>query len=101
MLRADGHNAGISSSAQPASTTLKKLPHFTIDLNADGVQLFQNSEKNECIPIMMVVHSVKESAFSDAPPIILKTQFPVIIGIAHGRGKPRKQILKSSNEIAS
>ncbi|KAK4009705.1 hypothetical protein OUZ56_018851 [Daphnia magna] len=58
LLRADGHNAGISSSAQPASTTPKKLPHFTIDLNADGVQLFQSSEKNKCIPIMMVVHSV-------------------------------------------
>ncbi|XP_045027910.1 uncharacterized protein LOC123471079 isoform X1 [Daphnia magna] len=63
LLRADGHNAGISSSAQPASTTPKKLPHFTIDLNADGVQLFQSSEKNKCIPIMMVVHSVKEQLF--------------------------------------
>lgn len=66
-----------------------KLPHFEIDISVDGVQIFDNSEQSECLPICMVVHSVCES--SDASviaPVVLKTRHPIVIGVAHCKHKP-------------
>jgi len=62
------------------------VPHFVIDMSSDGVQIFNNSENAECIPIMASVHSIAE--LPTAPPTLLKPRYPIIIGIAHGHTKP-------------
>lgn len=65
------------------------IPHFEADITADGVQLFNNSEKAECIPICIVVHSVSESSDrSSHKPIVLQMRSPIIVGVGHSKGKP-------------
>nr|CAH0112585.1 unnamed protein product [Daphnia galeata] len=65
------------------------VPHFEMDFTADGVQIFNNSDKAECIPICVVVHSVSESSNrSLCEPIVLKIRSPIIIGVAHCKEKP-------------
>lgn len=60
-----------------------------MDFTADGVQIFNNSDKAECIPICVVVHSVSESSNrSLCEPIVLKIRSPIIIGVAHCKEKP-------------
>jgi len=60
-----------------------------VDFTADGVQIFNNSDKAECIPICVVVHSVSESSNrSLCEPIVLKIRSPIIIGVAHCKEKP-------------
>ena len=62
----------------------RHVTHFEVDLSADGVEFFDNSEQSECIPLCMVVHSVSESAdLSKCKRILLKTRNPTIIGVAH------------------
>jgi hypothetical protein len=60
-----------------------------MDFTAEGVQIFNNSDKAECIPICVVVHSVSESSNrSLCEPIVLKIRSPIIIGVAHCKEKP-------------
>lgn len=67
----------------------RHVTHFEVDLSADGVQFFDNSEQSECIPICMIVHSVSESTdLSKCKRILLKVRKPVIIGVAHCKTKP-------------
>ena len=67
----------------------RHVTHFEVDLSADGVEFFDNSEQSECIPLCMVVHSVSESAdLSKCKRILLKTRNPTIIGVAHCKTKP-------------
>lgn len=65
-----------------------KLTNFVVDLSVDGVQLFNNSEQSECIPICMVVRSVSESHDPVSKPFLLTTRSPIIIGVAHCKEKP-------------
>ena len=67
---------------------LKNIPHFEMDVNIDGVELFNNSEQAELIPILAVVHSIKKSAHCKEKKQILKSSIPVLLGYYHGQGKP-------------
>jgi len=66
------------------SQNKKTKPHFEIDINIDGVQLFNNSEQAELIPILAVVHSVKKSAHGKERKHIFKSSVPILIGYYHG-----------------
>lgn len=77
--------------AAPDSEPLPQIPHFLIDLSSDGVQVFDNSEQSECIPIMVSVHGISTSPSDE--PFILKKRYPIVIGIAHGSTKPTAQSL--------
>ncbi len=75
---------------------LKNIPHFEMDVNIDGVELFNNSEQAELIPILAVVHSIKKSAHCKEKKQILKSSIPVLLGYYHGQGKPEiKKFLAS------
>jgi hypothetical protein len=65
-----------------------ELPHYFIVINIDGVIAFTNSEQAEIIPILGLVYSVKRSAFSEEPEIVLETRYPFVIGFFHGKEKP-------------
>lgn len=67
------------------------IPHFVIDLSSDGVQVFDNSEKSECVPIMAAIHGIGESPQAEVT--VLKTRYPIIVGIAHGKKKPTAKSL--------
>ena len=34
------------------------ISHFRIDMNADGVKLFNNTSKGEFIPLLATIHSI-------------------------------------------
>ena len=68
-----------------------QIPHFEIDLSMDGVQLFNNSEKSECIPICFLVHSLSK-CYGSSSLVHLKTRHPIIIGVFHGTGKPNVHV---------
>lgn len=75
--------------AEPETST--SIPHFLIDLSSDGVQVFQNSQQSECIPIMVTVHGICVSP--DSEPTVLRKRYPMIVGIAHGSTKPTAKSL--------
>ena len=79
---------GVSTAQPPIN---EQVPHFVIDVSSDGVQIFNNSENAECIPIMASVHSIAESP--TASPTLLTTRYPIIVGIAHGHTKPTAKSL--------
>lgn len=83
----------LSKTNDTVATTerMDQIPHFVVDLSSDGVQIFENSENAECIPIMASVHAICESP--DAEPTILTTRYPIIVGIAHGKTKPTAKSL--------
>lgn len=49
------------------------IPHYSINVNIDGVCVFKNSEQSEIIPILATVHSVAKSYGDDE--IILTLSF--------------------------
>lgn len=71
----------------------KSLPHFVIDMNLDGVQLFNNTETMEFIPILLLVHSIYKSFGSDEPQKEIEPSYPAIIGFFHGKHKPPPKLL--------
>ncbi len=75
--------------AKPETSII--IPHFLVDLSSDGVQVFQNSQQSEFIPIMVTVHGICESPNTE--PTILKKRYPIIVGIAHGSTKPTSNSL--------
>lgn len=76
-------------------TSLHRIPHYQIDLNIDGVQLFNNTETMEFIPILVVIHSIQEDFESEIPPRLLDPSYPIIVGYFHGKHKPpAKQLMK-------
>ena len=68
----------------------KKQLHYKICCNEDGVNIFNNSEQAEAIPILVYVHSISKSAAPEdvANEIILKTRLPFVVGYYHGKTKP-------------
>lgn len=88
-LRGENPSEGVSANNEASPT----LPHFVVDLSVDSVQLFNNSEQSECIPICMVVHSVSESPDPlVTKPLVLTTRSQIIIGVAHCKEKPAVQV---------
>lgn len=64
------------------------LVHFEIDLNIDGVQLFDNSEQSGIIPILAVIYSVNRSANSSEESVVIQLRHPFIISFFVGKSKP-------------
>lgn len=62
-------------------------------MNIDGVQLFNNTEKVEFIPLLFVVHSVYKHFGSPDPPRRIDPSYPAIIGFFHGKHKPPPKLL--------
>lgn len=70
-----------------ASNGNTSLPHYSINVNIDGVCVFNNSEQAEIIPILAAVHSVSKSYEHDEE-FLLPTCYPFIVGVFHGKTKP-------------
>lgn len=71
------------------------LPHFTVDMNIDGVKLFNDPLANSITPILGRIHSVQPSAHSSQGRKILWDSSPFIIGFHVGKEKPNiKEFLK-------
>lgn len=71
----------------------KKIPHFTIDINIDGVKLFENTDTMEFLPILLTVHSIRKSFDDPAQAKRLTGGNPAIVGFFHGKEKPPPKLL--------
>ena len=49
-----------------------EIPHFEMDANIDSVEIFNNSELAELIPILALFHFVKKLVYSKEKKHILK-----------------------------
>lgn len=65
-----------------------EIAHFEMDANIDSVEILNNSELAELIPILALFHSVKKSVYSKEKKHILKSSTPILLGYYHGQGKP-------------
>lgn len=72
----------------PDSEPEEQLFNFIIDINIDGVQVFNNSEQAEVIPILAVIYAIKQSADSTKPPVVIQLRHPFVIGFFLGKCKP-------------
>lgn len=77
-----------SKPLQGITTSSFNLPHFNIDVNIDGVKLFEDPLADSVTPILGRIHSVQPSADSSEGKRILWDSSPFIIGFYVGKDKP-------------
>lgn len=81
------HDSGVAPGSSHDDQAAN-IPHFQIDVNIDGVQLYNNTETGEFIPILFVVHSVSKSFDQPETERVLSRSNPAIVGFYHGKKKP-------------
>lgn len=57
------------------------VPHFKIDVNIDGIQLFENTIGGSAVPILARIHSVGKFK------IPVRKSLPLLVGMYHGPSK--------------
>lgn len=70
---------------KPPTGQRQKEPLFLLDLFIDGVQIFKNSSKASCTPILGRVIAI------DGVYLPSRRSRPFLISIYHGKGKPSKK----------
>jgi hypothetical protein len=65
------------------------VPHFELDINIDGIQIFKNSEQSSSvIPILGRIHSVSPNFQCACDKVIFDDSLPFVIGFYNGKKDP-------------
>lgn len=60
------------------------VPHFEVDINIDGVKIFNSANAAKIVPILGRVHSISPNANSSSGLVVLENSSPFIIGFYIG-----------------